>query len=444
MKVVTLRPVETDNPDSNLNPKNLVILGETDEAPRLQQWLYNRTGSESAREPYPKMSQSLDFHKTKSKKFDMGDAWAGVEDPGKSAIWFNCLDKIEGSWMPKAVSIWAKEETLVGLKVVYTNGEETPYGDCSGEPQKSLEIQDGQAESVAQLIIETAEPLNSTARVRSLRMTLDSYKRQEYPQLDRAISTHTNVAKVTLDQPTNGLWSFRGFWGSVAPFQGGFLALGAVWGLDEAKSQQKAIQPSAAGEATGPDYQMFMGRPLPEDALKSAIQYKAKAGKYSMSSFLGDSNVDKENTTYFNDMELIKDDKWRIGSITFYYDERYRISGYITRYIGGDPIRRGKCPSGAAGEKMDSKAQHWTQVRLDSSWLDDKKYKVLTSVELTNNRGEEPLIFQAPGTRTLEITQLSRPDSTWSLAGFWGYHHKGIQAFTQFGVIWAKRDELNA
>ncbi|KAI6780910.1 uncharacterized protein J7T54_007390 [Emericellopsis cladophorae] len=446
LPVVTLRAVETDDPDSKLNPKNLVILGETDEAPRLQQWLFNRSGSEKSREPYPKMEQSLDHHKGKSKRFDMGNAWAGVDDPGKAATFFNCLDKIDDSWEPRSIDIWVTDEILTGLRVVYTNGAEAAHGDCEGAAQKTLLIQDGKATSVIQLAVELARPQNSTGRVRGLQLTLDTIKTQEYPPLGRAVTTHATPEITTLEQPTNGLWTFRGFWGSFAPFKGGFLALGVVWGLDDTKtvppSQASSTTPSQQQQPSGPDYQMVMGRPLPDDALKSAVAYKAKAGAYCMSQFIGDSNIDKDRSVYFNDLHDIKDDKWRISSIKFYQEDSHRITGYIIRYTDGGSIRRGKCAPGTLGAPLESQPQHFTNVTLDTTYLAEQKGQVLTCVVADDRQAEGKFVFQAPGTKPHETAKLSRPDSTWSLAGFWGYHNKDTNAFTQFGIIWAKRSEL--
>ncbi|KAL7932791.1 hypothetical protein V8C35DRAFT_306790 [Trichoderma chlorosporum] len=447
LPIVTLRAVETDKPDSNLNPKNLVILGETNENPRLQQWLYNRAGRKDAPQPYPAMLSSLERNMTKSKTFDMGDDWSGVADPGRTTHFFNCLDRIDQSWEPKSVGVWVQDEILIGLRVFYTNGSEISHGECSGVPSQTIAIVDDESQFAIQLALESAEQPNTTARVRSLQLTLDTVKTREYPQLGRPVDTHSNLKTVLLSPPTNGLWSFRGFWGSVASYRGGFLALGAVWGIDPSNRGGKAgaLVPSSGSTApVGPNYLMFTGRPLPEEAIKSAEEYRNKAGNFSMSMFIGDANID-QNSRYFNDLQYVQDG-WDVGSITFYKDNEYgNITGYLIRYLNANsvPIRRGNVPGDALGDPLDSKAQHWTQVNFDLSRHGrDESKTVVSFVEMIDVAGAKKK--SGSGLERVDQTNLCRPDPSWSFTGFWGYYNGDIGAFTQLGVLWAKRSSLKA
>lgn len=431
--------METDKADSNLNPKELVILGETDEAPRLQQWLYNRAGNEESPQPFPAMLASLDRHKSKSKTFDMGSEWSGAVDPGKTSLFFNSLDRIDDSWLPKALDIWVKDEIIIGLKVFYTNGHDLQHGACDGSSSKTIDIQDLDAKSVIQLVVEAAEPPNSTVRVRGLQLTFNTAKSQEYPALGRPVETHQKPTTVTFSQPTNGFWTFRGFWGSVAPYQGGFIALGAIWGLDETAPESKSGTQTSSGPV-GPDYQMFMGQTLPEDALASAKEFRSKVGKYSMSNFFGENKIEKEKLIYFNDLGRIKDGS-RVKSVTFYTEKKSYLTGYIINYINGPSIQRGRSPPGASGDPGGAQAEHWTAVRLVLSRHSDNENEMISYLEL-NNAAEKLRSFSAGIPKVVHDTIISPPSSSWSLAGFWGYYHDELQAFTHIGVIWAKCDEL--
>ncbi|KAL7911420.1 hypothetical protein GGI35DRAFT_492688 [Trichoderma velutinum] len=441
LPIVTLRAVETDKPDSNLNPKNLVILGETSERPRLQQWLYNRAGRKDAPQPYPAMLSSLERNMTKSKTFDMGDDWCGVADPGKTTHFFNCLDRIDQSWEPKSVGIWVQNEILIGLKVFYTNGLDVSHGECSGAPSGTINIADDESQFAIQLALESADQPNTTARVRSLQLTLDTVKTREYPEMSRPVATHNNLKTVILSPPTNGLWSFRGFWGSVASYHGGFLALGAVWGADPSDKGGRAGQQPPAGSTApmGPNYLMFTGRPLPEEAVKSAEEYRNKAGNYSMSMFIGDANIDK-NSKYFNDLQYVQDG-WEVGSITFYTDrEGTNLTGYIIRYRNDNSItiRRGNIPEGELGDAVDSNAQYWTQVNFDlSQHSRDESKTAVSFVQLIDVAGTKKKFGR--GLERVDQTNLCRPDPSWFLTGFWGYYNGDLGAFTQLGALWAKR-----
>ncbi|RSL47245.1 hypothetical protein CEP54_013484 [Fusarium duplospermum] len=407
LPVVTLRAVETDKAESTLNPKNLVILGETDEAPKLQQWLYNRLSSPDSRPPFPALTSSLGRHKTKSKEFDMGDTWSGVDDPGKGGIFFNCLDSIDKRSIPREIAVWVKDDLLRGLKVYYTNGAELTHGKCDGDASKKFYILTDKSHSVIQLVVEAAEPRNSKARVMGLQLTLNNCYSEEYPELGRSVATLQNPTTVTLSQPTNGFWSFRGFWGSATPYGGGFLALGAVWGLDDPKAhEQPTTQPLLPTGPNGTDYQMFMGRPLPGDAIATADAYRSKAGKYSMSGFIGTTEVDKTRVKYFNDLGPLRDFH-KVESIKFHKDSKGQLAGYTTRYVDGPPIRNGfeePTSQGSSQEKI------WTDVTLNLIQRENGD-KVVNFVGLNNILREEHENWEGENGATVERTTLCRPDA---------------------------------
>ncbi|KAM0425738.1 hypothetical protein ACHAPT_008986 [Fusarium lateritium] len=442
LPVVTLRAVETEKAESTLNPTNLVILGETDEAPKLQQWLYNRTSNPDSRPPFPALTSSLGRHKTKSKEFDMGDTWSGVDDPGKGGIFFNCLDHINKTWIPREIAIWVKDDLVRGLKVYYTNGSELVHGKCEGDASKSIYIINENSHSVIQLVLEAAEPPNSMARVTGFQLTLNNCYSEEYPELGRSVATLQNPATVTLSQPTNGFWSFRGFWGSATTYGGGFLALGAVWGLDDPSAhQQSTTQPSLPSGPVGPDYQMFMGRPLPDDAIATANAYRTKAGKYCMSTFIGTTEIDKEKVVYFNDFGPLKDSH-QVESITFHLDSQEYLTGYTTRYLDGPAIQRGAYPADALQGQGPGKEARWTKVQLALARRENGD-KVVDFVGVTNILEEEDQWSAQSGDR-IETTVLSRPDANWHLVGFWGYHLKDLSGITHLGAIWYKREKKGA
>ncbi|KAF5560918.1 hypothetical protein FPHYL_6387 [Fusarium phyllophilum] len=428
-----LRREKTDNPDSSLNPKSLVILGETNEAPQLQQWLYNRMGNPDSPQPFPAMLASLDRHKTRSKKFDMGDDWCGVVDPGKTALFSNCLDRIDESWIPKSIGIWVADELLIGLKVFYTNGLDIPHGECSGQASGSIDIRDGEASSVIQLTLEAAEPPNSTARVTGLQVTFNTCKNQEYPALGRPVDKHRNRKTTSLSQPTNGFWSFRGFWAATAPYQGGFLALGAVWGLDDALAHSPKLLEGEPTVASGPDYQMFLGRAMPEDALESAQEYRSKAGKFSMSNYIGTAKVEKEKFIYFNDLDRVKE-SWRIKSVTFYQDDD-ALTGYIINYFDGEPIQRGRVPSGQLGSEGSKKPQRWVTVELELGEHSTGEAPVICGVTLMDI-SKERYSCRLRDSVVIGETTISQPDSSWCVAGFWGYYNKELKVLSHLGLVW--------
>ncbi|RTE82404.1 hypothetical protein BHE90_003036 [Fusarium euwallaceae] len=436
LPVVTLRAVETDKAESTLNPKNLIILGETDEAPKLQQWLYNRLSSPDSRPPFPALTSSLGRHKTKSKEFDMGDTWSGVDDPGKGGIFFNCLDNIDKKSIPREVAVWVKDDLLRGLRVYYTNGTELTHGKCDGDASKSFYIITDKSHSVIQLAVEAAEPPNSKARVMGLQLTLNNCYSEEYPKLGRSVATLQNPTTVILSQPTNGFWSFRGFWGSATPYGGGFLALGAVWGLDDPKAhEQLTTQPLLPTGPAGTDYQMFMGRPLPDDAIATADAYRSKAGKYSMSTFIGTTEVDKTRVKYFNDLGPLRD-YHKVESITFHKDSKDQLAGYTTRYFDGPPIQHGfeKPTSQGSG-----KEELWTDVKLNLVQRENGD-KVVNFVGLNNILTEDFKEWDGENGTRVGTTTLCRPDAGWHLVGFWGYHFIDNSGFSHLGAIWYKSE----
>lgn len=384
-------------------------------------------------------------------------------DVHSQAALFNDLEKIDQTYRPSEVSVWAGDGQIKGISTRYMSGEVKAHGNCDGPPSHKLSLSHAGSEVIVEILIrESIDDLGvpfmtSLSMATSACNTLDTAPTQvdetqeninTTPPTDSTQETAPSAAsdkpaqahrtKITAwTKPDDPRYSFRGFFGFT--HKATVCTLGVVWGKDSFVPMPSArIQPSLCKN--------FLG--LSKDLQDNIKGHMAFAGKFFMGSSISTDAVG--TVKYFNALDEI-DINWQIKSIGFACNSG-RLSGLKVTYHNGKELLQGvyapeterwvcdvrsdlsivKITAGKIDEAGPAYIDTFEFIREDAkgilpAWpLDLSTMRFLGEGDVRVSKNVTEVVESAPKIGGVK----------WSIRGFYGEESGGL--ITRLGVIWGR------
>lgn len=435
LPIVRLRPVEVQEGDT-ATPPNPVILGVAEESKPIELYI----PSLETNKLYKAAQTSADQHRWRSRNWSMGANWAGEIDPVNESTFFNDMDVLDSSWVISKMIIYHTATWFTGIRTTYTNGKQICHGDCTRSTFREWDMSNAARDRIVKVCFRRSMTHNRwfidglylySARAKVYGMSTET------PGSDSGWMSY-------FDGPSNGHWSFRGFWGNDFAPDTGFLSLGCVWGRE---SQPAWLQ----GEPdTNNDMCPFMEN-APKAVRDLALRYKDRAPYLRFSKFVGTTGevAGEEFWSHLEEEALTKD--WKTSLVYPNYDPEKEaiISFHIRSSSGVDRVRGaagGTKPDDRKGVETQPKAVLFTVNRKNgalgsvtfysSGPADAKTSGQITTVDTMKMAMQKPELFGFNQGEKGEELLVVAPDHSWRLAGLYGYSKGGI--ITRVGVIWGK------
>ncbi|XP_014562071.1 hypothetical protein COCVIDRAFT_22035 [Bipolaris victoriae FI3] len=183
---------------------------------------------------YPEFDElraSISKHASRYEQFRLS-GYLGDDLPQPGSVFFNSLDILEDTWMPKSITIYYDNYHLFGIKTIYNDGREILNGDDKGLQPTTVDLVAHEKIDGVKIESHSSLGMNSIAFIDSVTIS-STVPGQPGPTINERTITPSKqsgsyVHSRDEKSPAEG-WNLRGFYGSYSP-GAGIQQLGLVWG----------------------------------------------------------------------------------------------------------------------------------------------------------------------------------------------------------------------
>ncbi|KAK2593759.1 hypothetical protein QQS21_008520 [Conoideocrella luteorostrata] len=297
------------------------------------------------------------------------DSINGQSTTPSSALQFNDLDVLDKTYVVMNITVWHDEQRLVGIQLLYHNGQVLFHGVKGSSYQSaSFNIDSSRRsnpERVNLVWLEAHADEAGSAWVDTIRVVttgdlliVEPSKRLKYNKSFELKAT----------KPGSGSdWDLRGFYGSFDPTRNAFAQLSPIWGRAVADSPAPQAMPLFEPEA----WNSVLSWPI--SAVDGLIDHLSKGDRYRLSHPRGSLT----NTTGkpFNALDYI-DESWVISSASFYFKDVGDISvlsGVAVDYSNNKQLQHGQCGAGMMVQTWEpAKKENERIVGVSTCFMDRK------------------------------------------------------------------------
>lgn len=421
----------------------------------------------------PQLDKSMRKVKRKSRDYRMCGI-AGLNSTlSADSHMFNDLEKLDPTYRPTRLAVWAKDGCVRGLQIQYANGENSSYGFCDETIAcNCLELDPNGSEIIFEVqvttsAIDTTKPTETiitsfvavTSLYRFVNSTdtattiLDKMPKQVGPDSPKepqvmsipASATPTS-APVIWSRPDEGAWGLRGFFGFTK--DNNIVSLGVVWGKDR-------FVPRPEAPITMPLSKTFFG--LSRLHWASVPQLRVSLGPAPPFMIGASIATTEPAATRFNHLDYIASN-WKITNLSFYTKNK-RLCGLGVKWNYGGPIMLGDVNTNATPwhvqvttdllklkiskvkEKVGSDTKVAQRTRIQTvefvraaengalpEWLLDT-----STLRYLGDGNPEKLEVAEPA---LVESAPSSDGAQWSIRGFYGTFSANPEEIVSLGAIW--------
>ncbi|CEO58470.1 hypothetical protein PMG11_03194 [Penicillium brasilianum] len=387
----------------------------------------------------------------KAEDYRMHGTAGAVEQVHENADMFNALERLDPTFRPTAIAVWAPDNVVQGIQMTYSR-DKISFGECNEKvaPSHKLDLKHDGSEVVVEIEIKTGVDESGDKYIAAISLgtstcnTLNTFTGNE--------ADAASLQTIRYVRHDDQLWSLRGFFGFAHKKR--LISLGIVWGKDSfVPVPNSPLSPPLCRNLLG------MSQAMQKDLLGHMVSLKNKS-KYMLGHFVH-TGIRSEKSQIFNALSDI-DSTYTIAKLGFATatteQGKSGLSGLKVFYTNGKSLIYGAYPKKdeEASWVCDVDSQIVTAKLVAAKTTGDKQEKSQTSfidsVELilaANNLGQLPgwpLDVATVRFLSNEEDKTSSDYSTlvesapkpgraiWSMKGFYGEHTDGL--ITQLGIVW--------
>ncbi|CAG7557898.1 unnamed protein product [Fusarium equiseti] len=271
---------------------------------------------------------------------------------------FNDLEVLDKSYIVTNITVWHDNKRLVGIQLLYQNGQALFHGVKDSSYQlSSFNIESGRKgnpDSVNMIWLEAHADENGKAWVDTLRVVTTSDLLIVEPA-DR-LKYNTSFELKATKPKSNGVWDLKGFYGSFDPSEKAFAQLSPIWGRTAVDDPAPKAIPLFLPAAWKP----VLSWPIL--TIESLSRHVHRGNNFRFSCPRG--KLDNCTGAHFNALDYI-DESWVIGKVEFCFTDAGDTSvlaGIAVEYKNGKQLQHGNCgpkmfvqtwePSGKENERL--------------------------------------------------------------------------------------------
>ncbi|KAJ5646646.1 hypothetical protein N7490_003018 [Penicillium lividum] len=390
----------------------------------------------------------------KSEDYRVHGTAGEVEQVHENATMFNALERLDSTFRPRTIAVWAQDNTVQGIKIFYGENEVMAFGACDEKAgaTQTLQLKDDGSEAIVEINIKTGVDKAGDKYIAAIELatsackTLNTFAGKEEDEANLQTVRYVRYD----DQP----WSLRGFFGFI--HENRLISLGVVWGKDSFVPVPNVVlaQPLCRNL-------LGMSDAMQKDVLGHMARLHNRS-KFLMSDFVY-TGIRSEKTVIFNALSKVES-TWTIAKLGFATANsgqgKDRLSGLKVFYTNGKSLAYGAYPEKdeEAAWVCDVNSPIVTAKLVTTKPTGDNQLKpqksFINSVEFVlaaDNLGQLPgwpldvstvrFLSDAEDQSASDLPALveSAPKpgrSIWSMKGFYGEYTDGL--ITQLGIVWGR------
>ncbi|KAJ5946379.1 hypothetical protein N7454_003218 [Penicillium verhagenii] len=395
-----------------------------------------------------RLQASIKSCAAKAEDYRMHGTAGEVEQVHENATMFNALERLNSTFRPQSIAVWAPKNTVQGIQITYSKNEIMDFGHCDKTvpPTQTLALEENGSEVIVEINIMTSVNDDGDKYIAAISLATSACN-----TLTTFTGTETEKAKLQTvryvrndDQP----WSLRGFFGFAHEKR--LISLGIVWGRDGfVPIPRLSLEQPLCKNLLG------MSGSMQKDVLGHRARLQNKS-KFVMGDFVH-TGVRSDKTEIFNALSKV-DSTWTISKLGFATAKneqgKNQLSGLKVFYSNGKSLTYGAYPD---------KNEEATWVCDVDSPIVTAKLVTMKSTEQTSSIDSVEFVLaadnlgQLPGwpldvgtVRFLSdgeernptdlsslVESAPKPGRTiWSMKGFYGEYTEGF--ISQLGIVWGR------